>query len=279
MKKLVLIIILVIVSISLFLSLVLSKPVKKEVNVKKNFIEEAKCLPCYKNNNIKRYQDYQKLNSNLSVADIVTRVNLNLDLPFYTNTKEAKLTNTFYTLVNKYNYLREDFVPNNLVELEAPYAREGIYLVKSARDKFYELVKKASEEGLTIRAISAYRGYTYQKRLYDKYVENDGIAKADTYSARPGFSDHQTGLVVDVDNSINSFEGFTNTKEYQWMLANSYKYGFILRYPEGKEAITGYQFESWHYRFVGVKLAKKIKASNLTFDEYFTRYLDFSYSS
>jgi D-alanyl-D-alanine carboxypeptidase len=279
MKKLVLIIILVIVSISLFLSLVLSKPVKKEVNVKKNFIEEAKCLPYYKNNNIKRYQDYQKLNSNLSVADIVTRVNLNLDLPFYTNTKEAKLTNTFYTLVNKYNYLREDFVPNNLVELEAPYAREGIYLVKSARDKFYELVKKASEEGLTIRAISAYRGYTYQKRLYDKYVENDGIAKADTYSARPGFSDHQTGLVVDVDNSINSFEGFTNTKEYQWMLANSYKYGFILRYPEGKEAITGYQFESWHYRFVGVKLAKKIKASNLTFDEYFTRYLDFSYSS
>lgn len=279
MKKLVLIIILVIVSISLFLSLVLSKPVKKEVNVKKNFIEEAKCLPYYKNNNIKRYQDYQKLNSNLSVADIVTRVNLNLDLPFYTNTKEAKLTNTFYTLVNKYNYLREDFVPNNLVELEIPYAREGIYLVKSARDKFYELVKKASEEGLTIRAISAYRGYTYQKRLYDKYVENDGIAKADTYSARPGFSDHQTGLVVDVDNSINSFEGFTNTKEYQWMLANSYKYGFILRYPEGKEAITGYQFESWHYRFVGVKLAKKIKASNLTFDEYFTRYLDFSYSS
>lgn len=279
MKKLVLIIILVIVSISLFLSLILSKPVKKEVNVKKNFIEEAKCLPYYKNNNIKRYQDYQKLNSNLSVADIVTRVNLNLDLPFYTNTKEAKLTNTFYTLVNKYNYLREDFVPNNLVELEAPYAREGIYLVKSARDKFYELVKKASEEGLTIRAISAYRGYTYQKRLYDKYVENDGIAKADTYSARPGFSDHQTGLVVDVDNSINSFEGFTNTKEYQWLLANSYKYGFILRYPEGKEAITGYQFESWHYRFVGVKLAKKIKASNLTFDEYFTRYLDFSYSS
>lgn len=279
MKKLVLIIILVIVSIGLFLSLVLSEPVKKEVNVKKNFIEEAKCLPYYKNNNIKRYQDYQKLNSNLSVADIVTRVNLNLDLPFYTNTKEAKLTNTFYTLVNKYNYLREDFVPNNLVELETPYAREGIYLVKSARDKFYELVKKASEEGLTIRAISAYRGYTYQKRLYDKYVENDGVTKADTYSARPGFSDHQTGLVVDVDNTINSFEAFTNTKEYQWMLANSYKYGFILRYPEGKEAITGYQFESWHYRFVGVKLAKKIKASNLTFDEYFTRYLDFSYSS
>lgn len=279
MKKLVLIIILVIVSISLFLSLLLSKPVKKEVSVKKNFIEEAKCLPYYKNNNIKRYQDYQKLNSNLSVADIVTRVNLNLDLPFYTNTKEAKLTNTFYTLVNKYNYLREDFVPNNLVELETPYARKGIYLVEEVRNNFYKLVDKAKEEGLTIKAISAYRGYTYQKRLYDKYVENDGVSKADTYSARPGFSDHQTGLVVDVDNSINSFEAFTNTKEYHWMLANSYKYGFILRYPEGKEAITGYQFESWHYRFVGVKLAKKIKASNLTFDEYFTRYLDFSYSS
>lgn len=275
MKKLfpVFILIVALISVSGFF---FNKPIKKEVKYKKSFIEESKCLPYYKNNNIKRYQDYQKLNNNLTVENIVTRVNLNLDLPFYTNTKEAKLTNTFYCLVNKYNYLREDFVPNNLVELEAPYARKGIYLVKEAKDNFYKLVDKAKEEGFTIRAISAYRGYTYQKRLYDKYVENDGVSKADTYSARPGFSDHQTGLVVDVDDSINSFEAFTNTKEYQWMLDNSYKYGFILRYPEGKETITGYQFESWHYRFVGIKLAKKIKASNLTFDEYFTRYLDFS---
>ncbi len=275
MKKLfpVFILIVALISVSGFF---FNKPIKKEVKYKKSFIEEAKCLPYYKNNNIKRYQDYQKLNNNLTVEDIVTRVNLNLDLPFYTNTKEAKLTNTFYCLVNKYNYLSEDFVPSNLVELEAPYARKGIYLVKEAKDNFYKLVDKAKEEGFTIRAISAYRGYTYQKRLYDKYVENDGVSKADTYSARPGFSDHQTGLVVDVDDSINSFEGFTNTKEYQWMLDNSYKYGFILRYPEGKETITGYQFESWHYRFVGIKLAKKIKVSNLTFDEYFTRYLDFS---
>ena len=202
--------------------------------------------------------------------------------------------NTFYTLVNKYNYLRDDFVPNNLVEMTTPYSKEGIYLVEEARDNFYKLVDKTKEEGLTIRAISAYRGYkyfaciqkspagkdavryTYQKRLYDKYVEADGVNKADTYSARPGFSDHQTGLAIDVDNTISSFENFTNTKEYQWMLDNSYKYGFILRYPSGKESITTYQFESWHYRYVGLKLAKKIKASNLTFDEYFTRYLSLS---
>ena len=114
------------------------------------------------------------------------------------------------------------------------------------------------------------------KRLYDKYVEADGVNKADTYSARPGFSDHQTGLAIDVDNTTSSFENFTNTKEYQWMLDNSYKYGFILRYPSAKESITTYQFESWHYRYVGLKLAKKIKASNLTFDEYFTRYLALS---
>ena len=275
MKKLILFIITLIVIISLGFIILNNKP-KSTSKVRHSFITDAKCLPYYKNNNIKRYQDYHKLNSNLSVSDVVTRVNLNLDLPYYTNTKEAKYLNTFYTLVNKYNYLRDDFVPNNLVEMTTPYSKEGIYLVEEARDNFYKLVDKAKEEGLTIRAISAYRGYTYQKRLYDKYVEADGVNKADTYSARPGFSDHQTGLAIDIDNTISSFENFTNTKEYQWMLDNSYKYGFILRYPSGKESITTYQFESWHYRYVGLKLAKKIKASNLTFDEYFTRYLALS---
>lgn len=275
MKKLIIFIITLIVIIPLGFIILNSKP-KSTSKVRHSFITDAKCLPYYKSNNIKRYQDYHKLNSNLSVNEVVTRVNLNLDLPYYTNTKEAKYLNTFYTLVNKYNYLRDDFVPNNLVEMTIPYSKEGIYLVAEARDNFYKLVDKAKEEGLTIRAISAYRGYTYQKRLYDKYVEADGVNKADTYSARPGFSDHQTGLAIDVDNTISSFENFTNTKEYQWMLDNSYKYGFILRYPSGKESITTYQFESWHYRYVGLKLAKKIKASNLTFDEYFTRYLALS---
>lgn len=275
MKKLILFIITLIVIISLGFIILKDNP-KSTSKVRHSFITDAKCLPYYKSNNIKRYQDYHKLNNNLSVSDVVTRVNLNLDLPYYTNTKEAKYLNTFYTLVNKYNYLRDDFVPNNLVEMTTPYSKEGIYLVEEARDNFYKLVDKAKEEGLTIRAISAYRGYTYQKRLYDKYVEADGVNKADTYSARPGFSDHQTGLAIDVDNTISSFENFTNTKEYQWMLDNSYKYGFILRYPSGKESITTYQFESWHYRYVGLKLAKKIKASNLTFDEYFTRYLALS---
>lgn len=275
MKKLILFIITLIVIIPLGFIILKDNP-KSTSKVRHSFITDAKCLPYYKSNNIKRYQDYHKLNNDLSVSDVVTRVNLNLDLPYYTNTKEAKYLNTFYTLVNKYNYLRDDFVPNNLVEMTTPYSKEGIYLVEEARDNFYKLVDKAKEEGLTIRAISAYRGYTYQKRLYDKYVEADGVNKADTYSARPGFSDHQTGLAIDVDNTISSFENFTNTKEYQWMLDNSYKYGFILRYPSGKESITTYQFESWHYRYVGLKLAKKIKASNLTFDEYFTRYLALS---
>lgn len=275
MKKLILFIISLIVIIPLGFIILKDNP-KSTSKVRHSFITDAKCLPYYKSNNIKRYQDYHKLNNDLSVSDIVTRVNLNLDLPYYTNTKEAKYLNTFYTLVNKYNYLRDDFVPNNLVEMTTPYSKEGIYLVEEARDNFYKLVDKAKEEGLTIRAISAYRGYTYQKRLYDKYVEADGVNKADTYSARPGFSDHQTGLAIDVDNTTSSFENFTNTKEYQWMLDNSYKYGFILRYPSGKESITTYQFESWHYRYVGLKLAKKIKASNLTFDEYFTRYLALS---
>ena len=177
-------------------------------------------------------------------------------------------------MVNKYYYLKDTYVPENLEALDTNYSKGGIYLVKEAKDAFISLVDTAKQEGYTIRAISAYRSFDYQKNLYQSYVNQDGATIADTYSARPGFSDHQTGLVVDVDNRELDFNSFENTKEFLWMQEHAQDFGFILRYPKGKEDITGYTYESWHYRFVGVELAKKIKASNLTFDEYYMRYLD-----
>ena len=250
---------------------------KKETTekVKEKEDNEFSKLSYYKEENLDRYKAYQSNNSDLSIEDIVTRVNLNLDKNPYTDTIPSTNLNTNYLLVNKFNYLDSSYIPNNLELLDNSYAKSGIYLVKEAKDNIERLIGDAKSDGMNIRVISAYRSYTYQENLYNNYVKNDGVENADTYSARPGYSEHQTGLVVDVTKAYDDFNNFENTDEYNWMKENASNYGFILRYPKDKENITTYSFEAWHYRYVGVELAKKIKASNLTFDEYYTRYLDY----
>ena len=128
----------------------------------------------------------------------------------------------------------------------------------------------AKKDGLHIYNVSGYRSYNTQKSLYNGYVSRNGQAKADTFSARAGTSEHQTGLATDV-NSVS--DSFANTKEYKWLINNSYKYGFILRYPKGKEFITGYKYEPWHYRYVGKDVAKIIHEKNITYEEYYATYI------
>lgn len=246
----------------------------EDINTTEKEKNEFSSYSYYKEENLERYQNYKANNSSLDNSDIVTRVNLNLDKEIYTDTVQATNLNTNYVLVNKFNYLDSDYIPNNLELLDNSYAKSGIYLVKEAKDMLEKLIAAAKEDGLNIRVTSAYRSYSYQVNLYNNYVKTDGEKLADTYSARPGYSEHQTGLVVDVTRSFDNFNNFENTEEYKWMLEHASDYGFILRYPKDKEEITTYTFEAWHYRYVGVDLAKKIKESNLTFDEYYVRYLE-----
>ena len=125
------------------------------------------------------------------------------------------------------------------------------------------------KENLNIIAMSTYRSYSYQVDLYKRYVKQDGEEKADTYSGRPGHSEHQTGLAVDVYNKTENYTNFEKTKEFTWMQEHAHEYGFILRFPKGKENETGYQYESWHYRYVGVDAATYIHENNITFEEYY----------
>ena len=221
-----------------------------------------------------RYIDYKNKCSNISDVDVVTRVNLGLDNPFYQNTRQSTYLNSSSILVNKYIYLPEDYIPKDLVEISNKFSNSTRLLVYEAKEAFEKMANDALKENLNIRVISSYRSYEYQTTLYNNYVEKDGVEVADTYSARPGFSEHQTGLVIDIDNIKTSFENFENTEEFTWMINHAHEYGFILRYPKGKENITGYNYESWHYRYVGKKIANFIVSNNLTFDEYFIRYID-----
>ena len=109
--------------------------------------------------------------------------------------------------------------------------------------------------GFNLWIQSGYRPYVLQEKLYNNYVSRDGKAEADRYSARPGYSEHQTGLCFDINNPSKSFNG---TEEAKWINDNAYRYGYILRYPKGKESETGYMYESWHVRYVGKELAEKL---------------------
>lgn len=218
---------------------------------------------------INRYITYKENNPNLKIKQIIKNVNMNLDLTHYEDKIPARNQNNKLILVNKYYYLEEDYVPANLEDLSNQYALNNMKMVKEAKDAFEEMSKEAKKNGLKIIAMSTYRDYAYQTNLYNNYVKKDGKEAADTYSGRPGFSEHQTGYAVDVYNDDKSYTDFHLTEEFKWMQENAKNYGFILRFPQGKENETGYQYESWHYRYVGLEAATYITEKNITLEEYY----------
>ncbi len=227
-----------------------------------------KKISYFKMKNLDRYISYKNKNKDLSDEQIIKNVNMDLDKKQYEDMHEAINLNKTNILVNKHNYLKEDYVPENLQNLNSTYALSNMKMVKEAANAFENLSKDAAKENYKIIAMSTYRSYEYQVDLYNKYVKTDGKEAADTYSGRPGNSEHQTGLAVDVYNQTETYTNFEKTKEYDWMQENAYKYGFILRFPKDKENETGYEFESWHYRYVGKDIAKYIHKNNISLEEY-----------
>ena len=221
-----------------------------------------------------RYVAYKDAHPELDSKTVVIYVNAGLDYDFYTHTATSSYLNTPYIIANKHYALGSDYVPENLVQLSSKYGTgKNNQMVQVAKDAFESLCKAAEDQGYTIRGISGYRSYEYQEELYNNYVLQDGKDEADTYSSRAGHSDHQTGLAIDVSDGDTPYTSFGETDEFRWMQDNAYLYGFILRFPKGKENITGYQYESWHYRYVGVDIATYIHENNVTFEEYYEMFV------
>ena len=219
---------------------------------------------------LSRYLDYYQQEAE-TIENIITYVNIGLDNKYYTNVTKIENEDDLLVLVNKYNSLSSNYVPKDLTTINAKYQWLGRsnQLTKEAAKAFEKMCVAALKDNITILAGSGYRSYNYQKTLYNNYVARDGFAEAETFSARPGYSEHQTGLAMDITNKYGFID--KNDKEYTWLVKNSYKYGFILRYPENKDEITGYMYEEWHYRYVGIETAKEVYDSNLTYDEYVAR--------
>lgn len=225
----------------------------------------------YIHDNLERYLKYRETYDQDNYH-LISEVNANLDKTFYIEVEPADLSKGNLILVNKYYYLASDYVPDDMVTIEAGYGVNQP-LKKEVYDAYKKMWEDANKEGLTLYINSPYRSYNTQSALYNNYAARDGISLADTYSARPGHSEHQTGLAFDVTSRTTNFDTFAYSNEYKWLQDNAYKYGFILRYPKGKEYITGYQYESWHYRYVGVNIATYIHDNDITYEEYYAYFV------
>ena len=226
-------------------------------------------LAYFSEGNIERYLKYNK--DNLDYEDLITYVNIGLDNKYYTNVININNPSDTTVIVNKYHKLANDYVPSDLETITPKYNRGyNNQMRKVARVAFEKMCEDALKDNIKIYSGSAYRSYSYQQSLYNRYVATNGFDEAETFSARAGYSEHQTGLATDIMNESLDYISETD-KEYTWLINNSYKYGFILRYPKGKDKITGYMYEEWHFRYVGVDIATYVTENKLTYDEYVAR--------
>jgi len=229
----------------------------------------------YIKKNMDAYLEYEKENSELSSYDIVAIVNTHANQNWYEKTEPANLELGTLLLVNKYYYLDETYVPENLVNVSNWYCYGEHKMVEEAYQAFINMYNKALESDIKLIINSSYRSYEDQENTYNQLKKTYGTERAEQQAARPGHSEHETGLSFDVFTSgYSTTSEFKNSDAYAWLKEHAHQFGFIERYPEDKEYITGYAFESWHWRYVGKEIAQKIYEEQITLDEYYAYYIE-----
>lgn len=219
-----------------------------------------------------RYEAYQTAHPDLTADAVVWRVNANLDRAFYTNTAVVTDTEAVPVIVNKYYQLPAGYVPPHMTKLPS-----GKPATQDTCTAYKAMAADARKAGLSLYAASAYRSYDLQTRLYNGYLRDEGgdTAKVDVYSARPGFSEHQTGRAIDLCGSFGSLNDFIKTPEGPWVKENCYKYGFIVRYQQEIVPLTGYKYEPWHITYVGAEAARTMHDAGIAcLEEYVVKYID-----
>lgn len=237
-------------------------------------ISEIVSLPNYHSERAARYAAWDVKDA----KERVMQVNCDMDLEPYSNTIIQEDDTDVTMLINKFYALPEGYVPADLVPLDKYACVQGedfscqdveqIELRKEVYDAYIEFCDAASKENINIRAIAGYRSYDYQAGLWNYNASVYGEAYADEYYARPGQSEHNSGLCVDITFNGYNYNEIENYDGYEWILNNAHKYGFILRYPKDKVDVTRYGYESWHFRYVGKEAAKVIYDNDWTLEEY-----------
>lgn len=225
--------------------------------------------------NLDKYLDYIKENDSNDFDKVIAIINVGANKEWYTDTTLTDTSKNELLLTNKFHKLNEDYEPDDLIDISNVYAYgENQKLRKVAYDAFINMFNEAKKENITLIINSSYRSYQDQEKTYNDYSSWYGSNEADKIAARPGFSEHQTGLALDIQSYKTNRNNFEESDAFKWLQNNAYKYGFILRYPKDLEYLTGYSYESWHYRYVGVEIASYIQKENISFDEYYAYYIE-----
>ena len=236
------------------------------------YLEEFFSVDYAKLENYDRYVNYSD-ETGEDEETTVLFVNLDLDKEDYVDTIETKEFST-KMLVNKHRYLSDSFEPNDLMDIPSEYASEDDFKAsRIAFNAYKKMSDAAKSEGYEIVINSAYRSYSDQEEIIEYYKNAYGQNYVDKYVAKAGYSEHQTGLAFDIGS--RNVNVFADSKEYEWMQENAYKYGFILRFSKKYESVTGFRNEPWHYRYVGVDIATYIhEHKNIPFEYYYAMNFD-----
>lgn len=226
----------------------------------------------YLSKNLEKYLKYAKEEKETKTYDIVAIVNTGTDKKEYEEIKETEETKENVMLVNKYYKLDNNFTPKNLVEVSNWYSYGENKLEKVAYDAFLNMQSKAKEEDITLIINFSYRDYQTQEKLYNSKKTSLGTKAADKAIARPGHSDHTTALSFDL--YTKNQDTFDESQTYEWMKNNAHLFGFIERYPKGKEYLTKFSYEPWHWRYVGIEIATQIHEEEITLEEYYAYYIE-----
>lgn len=229
----------------------------------------------YLNKNFDKYIQYKEYHEDTSYEDVIAIVNVHANAGWYNESYETNINDGFLIIVNKFYHLDKSYERTDLQNINLAYAYANNSAAEIVIEKFKQMRDDIEEEmNVHLMVNSSYRSYEDQEEIYNEF-KKVSLKYADSYAARPGYSEHQTGLAIDITSlehpTANEFE---ESEEYKWLKENCHKYGFVLRYPEGKEHITGYSTESWHFRYVGEEAATQIYKENITFDEYYAYYIE-----
>ena len=222
----------------------------------------------YISKNFDKYVEYKTYHEDTTYEDVIAIVNVHANIGWYNETYEANIDDGYAILVNKFYYLNNDYERIDIQPISLQYSYSGNSAAEIVIENF-KTMRDDCEEALDVHLMvnSSYRPYSDQEEIYNEY-KKVSLKYADSYAARPGHSEHQTGLAIDITSLEHpQVKEFKESTEYEWLKNNCHKYGFILRYPEDKEHITGYNTESWHFRYVGTEIATQIYEEGISVQE------------
>ena len=242
---------------------------------KEEFLLEVLQDPYFIKSYLDRYMAYHNDHEESTARNVVATVNTNTDYDYYTMDFDTNTEDDLLMLVNKYYHLSEDYEPTDLVNISNRYYYgEGHQIRSVVYDAFIDMWNEANNAGIYFIINSSYRTFQEQQEVYDSYKDSRGTTYADSIAARPGYSEHQTGLSLDIfSTEYTTTDSFKDSPHYQWLTQNAYKYGFIQRYEADTEELTGFAEEAWHWRYVGVEVATYLHEHDITFDEYYAYFI------